>query len=214
MKAIFITLVLLICTNCLLAQGATYKTTTAKVNAILYKAIYKNTDLSVSIVNPNGKIINHIDAGSVWTLKFMDFNGDGYEDLFIEYISNTPGDNDLLLYNKEVRRFIKVEDFGRFSSASRLRNSGLYYSYHRSGCADLNWDSDLFKIVNYKAIKIGNISGLGCEVDDKTGIFISKVHGTKEQLIKKYPISEINKYKNYKWGFIKGYWKRNYRKFI
>jgi hypothetical protein len=107
-----------------------------------------------------------------------------------------------------------IKEFPNYPDPQKLKGTNLYYSYHRSGCADMNWDSDLFKIVNNKIIKIGNISGLGCERDEKLGVFISRIKGAKELQIKKYPISEIEKYKDYKWGFIKQYWTRNYQKFL
>jgi hypothetical protein len=214
MKILLIILVLLIGTNCLFAQEDTYQTITARVDGVLYKAIYKSSDLSISIINPRGKVINCIGDGAVWRLRFIDFNRDGYKDLFIEYISNVPGDNLLLLYNNKMRTFVEVEGFENFFNASRLGNDNLYYSYERAGCADFNWNSDLFKIVNYKAVKIGYIAGLGCEGDNNLGVFIYKINGAKEQLIKTYPIIVIKKYREYKWGFIKQYWERNYRKFI
>ncbi|NVM62679.1 hypothetical protein FHW88_000955 [Mucilaginibacter sp. SG538B] len=218
MKAFLIVLVLLIGTNCLFAQEDTYQTVTARVDDVLYKAIYKSSDRSISILKPNGKTMLHLNSGDCYeegfsSFKFVDFNGDGYKDLFIEHMSNVAGRCDLLLYDKLKKKFVLIKDFPDYPVPERLKNTNLYYSYHRSGCADSNWDSDLFKIINNKIIKIGNISGLDCG-DKEIGVFITKVRGAKEQLIKKYPISEIGKYKNYKWGFIEQYWKRNYRKFI
>jgi hypothetical protein len=114
MKILLIILVLLIGTNCLFAQEDTYQTITARVDGVLYKAIYKSSDLSISIINPRGKVINCIGDGAVWRLRFIDFNRDGYKDLFIEYISNVPGDNLLLLYNDKMRTFVEVEGFENF----------------------------------------------------------------------------------------------------
>lgn len=214
MKAFLILLVLIIRSNCLFAQEDTYKT--ARVDGVLYKAIYNASGGKISILKSNGEIvsrINSLDYFSFHSFKFTDFNEDGYKDLLVEYISNVPGVCELLLYDERTKKFIQVKDFPDYPAPQRLKNTNLYYSYHRSGCADSNWDSDLFKIVNNKIIKIGNISGLDCG-GKETGVFITKVRGSKEHLLKEYPISEIEKYKNYKWGFIEQYWKRNYRKFI
>ncbi|MNL73734.1 hypothetical protein D3C87_1992360 [compost metagenome] len=79
----------------------------------------------------------------------------------------------------------------------------------------MNWDSDLFYIKDYKAIKLGNINGNQCENRDiKDGIYIHKISNGKEIEIQRLPIGLIEKFKNYKWGFIAEYWSKNYRKFL
>lgn len=214
MKTSLIALILTISANSLFAQKDTYKT--ARVDGILYKAIYNASDGKISILKSNGEMVSRINSWdylSFDSFKFTDFNEDGYKDLLVEYISNVPGVCELLLYDKRTKKFVQVKDFPDYPAPEKLNGTSLYYSYHRSGCADSNWDSDLFKIINNKIIKIGNISGMDCG-GKEVGVFISKIKGTKERLIKKYPIKEIEKYKNYKWGFIEQYWKRNYRKFI
>ncbi|HEX8020978.1 XAC2610-related protein [Mucilaginibacter sp.] len=219
MKILLIAVAFLICPNYLFAQEDTYETTSAKIDGVRYKAIYRSSDWSISILNADGKTVLHLKNTDYYdegfsSFKFVDFNGDGYKDLFIEHMSNVPGRCDLLLYDSRIKKFAPVKDFPDYPDPQKLKGTHLYYSYHRSGCADMNWDSDLFKIVNNKIIKIGNISGLGCERDKKMGIFISKINGKEERQIQKYPIGEIEKYKDYKWGFIKKYWERNSRKFI
>lgn len=144
-------------------------------------------------------------------VKLIDFNKDGYKDLRIEYISNTAGDGCLYLFdkNRKTFRLLKNEDYPN----PEFLKGKYFYSYHRSGCADLNWVSNLFKIVNFSAVKLASISGNGCG-DKFDGIFIYQFHGETKILKRKFPISKINSYKNYKWGFIKSYWKENYSKFI
>lgn len=98
---------------------------------------------------------------------FKDFNGDGYTDIIIRHLTNVPAIYELALYNSTKRKFILVQDFSNFPAPEKITNSNFYYSYHRSGCADANWDSDLFKIENNKAVRYGNIQGLGCEGEEK-----------------------------------------------
>ena len=80
----------------------------------------------------------------------------------------------------------------------------------------MNWDSDLFYIDNFKAIRIGNIAGRQCDNRDgeKDAVYIHKVYGDKEKLFKTLPIDTIGKYKDFKWGFIKEYWTKNYKLFL
>lgn len=144
--------------------------------------------------------------------EFKDFNGDGFLDIIVHYLTNVPGIYDLALFDQKTEKFKLVQNFDAFPSPEKIKNSNYYYSYHRSGCADANWDSDLFKIVNYKAIRLGNIQGLGCEREEKNGIFIHKVK--KEELIQIEEYKREPNYYNDKWDFIKNYWTKNYRKFI
>lgn len=213
MKIFLIALILTINANCLFAQEDTYKTTKARVDGVLYRAIYKASDLSISIVSRDGEanLIQHPDYG-LSSFKFIDFNGDNYNDLLIEYMSNVPGVCELALYDRQTKKFVLVDNFSEYPDPQKLKGTALYYSYHRSGCADSDWDSDLFKIINNKVVKIGNISGRGC--NERAEIIISKTVNSKKLPIKIYPIGVVENYKNYKWGFIEQYWKRNYRKFM
>lgn len=165
---------------------------------------------SIFITNGSDTVFRFIESNN--GAEFKDFNEDGFLDIEIHYITNVPGIYDLALYNQKTGKFKLVQNFNDFPSPEKIKNSNFYYSYHRSGCADANWDSDLFKIVNYKAVRLGNIQGLGCEREEKNGIFIHKVK--KEELIQIEEYKREPNYYNDKWDFIKNYWTKNYRKFI
>ncbi|MGY4537211.1 hypothetical protein ACVW0P_001627 [Mucilaginibacter sp. UYNi724] len=148
------------------------------------------------------------------SVKFKDFNTDGYKDIIITYPQNTPGIIGLLLYNKTNKTYKKVSGFDAFPAPEMIPNTKYYYSYHHSGCADMDWTSDLFCIENYKAVKLGTINGNECgDSGIKDGIYIYKIVGGKEIKIKQLSIKTIYSYKEYKWGFIKSYWYKNYRLF-
>lgn len=147
--------------------------------------------------------------------QFVDFNGDGYKDILIDYMTNIPGISDLLLYDKGIKSFKKVVDFQDFPAAKRIGDTDYYYSYHRSGCADLDWDSDLFYIKDDQTIGIGNISGRQCgDTGLKDGIYIFKTVADVKTQIDHLPINTIKEYKDFKWGFIEQYWKKNYKRFL
>jgi len=80
----------------------------------------------------------------------------------------------------------------------------------------MNWDSDLFYIDNFKAVRIGNISGRECNNRHgvKDAIAINKVQSGKIKRVKTLPIETIRKYDDFKWGFIKDYWTTNYKLFL
>jgi hypothetical protein len=149
-----------------------------------------------------------------WRLKFEDFDNDGYKDLLISYRSNVPDRQDLILFDNHQMRFVQIKDFPDYPAAIHLKGTDLFYSYHRSGCADEDWDSDLFKIENFKTVKIGNINGQACVgPPEKPFIHVSRFIGKRQMLVKTFPLTEIDKFKDSKWGFIDWYWKRNYQKF-
>jgi hypothetical protein len=191
-------------------------TAKGKINGIYYKAVL-NQDQSISI-KANRKLVQQISnkdislSGSIASLTFLDFDKDGYQDLLIRYFSNVPGMCDLFIYDKTNKHFIKINEFYKYPAAIKIPRQAVYYSYHRSGCADEDWDSDLFKIDNYKTITIGTISGRDCG-DDETGVFIYGYNRLGKRLVNKMPIDEINNYYDTKWGFIAYYWKHNYAKF-
>lgn len=144
--------------------------------------------------------------------EIKDFNEDGFEDIQLNYLFNDPGVDDLLLYDTNNANFQLVKNFDNFPSAIKIKDSDYYYSYHRSGCADANWDSDLFYIQNFECFKIGNISGRGCVGVERNGIIISKIKDDKK--IELEYIKREAEYYEDKWEFIENYWKKNYKKFI
>lgn len=179
----------------------------------VYKVLYKANDM-LYVLNPkNDTILKAADLHQ--NFEFDDFNADGMKDIRVHFLGNVPFD-ELLLFDKTKKNFRLVKDFHDFPEPIALQGTKYYYSYHRSGCADMDWDSDLFYLDNYKAIRIGNIAGRQCDNRDgvKDAVYIHKVNGTKETLFKTLPIDTIWKYKDVKWGFIKEYWTKNYKQFF
>lgn len=146
-----------------------------------------------------------------WELK--DFDGDGNKDIFLDKGGNTPEWYDLLLFVSH-NQYRLIEDFDKFPSPLPVTGTRYYYSYHKSGCADRNWDSDLFYIQSYKAVRIGNISGNECNNSGiKDGVYINKIKGEKKTLIKTFAVSILANFKNHKWDFIEHYWTTNFTQF-
>lgn len=157
---------------------------------------------TIQIVGPGG--------GS----EVVDFNKDGYNDYLITFIGNVPI-SELYMFDSVSLTFKKVDNFNYFPEPKPLNVNPIYfYSYHRAGCADANWVSDLFYIDDFKAIQIGHIYGEGCGTDEEQRIEISKVVTLdKVFLLETLPIDTIGEYENYRWGFIEEYWNKNIEKF-
>ncbi|NHN24851.1 hypothetical protein FIA58_004095 [Flavobacterium jejuense] len=143
--------------------------------------------------------------------KFIDFNEDGFLDIQLHFMTNVPGVNEILIFNPKSKSFIEIENFSNFPSTIKIKATDFYYSYERNGCADNNWNSDLFKIIDNKAIRFGNIEGIGCEGFKKTGIYINKVN--IDEITKIKFIAREEGYWDGKWDFIEKYWNENYNKF-
>lgn len=189
------------------------KVTEASVNGDHYLIHYTSTYNMYILKNNLDTIFKETDAA--YDFEFKDFDMDGYKDIRLYYMTNVPGIEGLLLYNPKSKTFKNVPNFQDFPSPVKIGGTQYYYSYHRSGCADMNWTSDLFYIENYQCKKIGTINGYECENSGvKDGIYIAKVSGAKKTVISELPISTIKRYKEYKWGFIANYWNNNYRLFI
>ena len=153
-------------------------------------------------------------SGDYFTWEFKDFNKDGYKDIYLDKGGNTPERFDLLLYASTTKSFRQVKDFEYFPAPENISGTKYFYSYHKSGCADMNWDSDLFYIKDFKAVRLANISGNECENSGiKDGLYINKLSGEKKLLFKTLPIDTVHKFKDDKWGFIKKYWTEHYKLF-
>jgi len=145
--------------------------------------------------------------------KVQDFDQDGYKDILLERGgSNTPAMFDLLKYHVISHDFKWIKNFIAFPAPVPIKKTGYYYSYHKNGCADECWISDLFYIKDFNAIRIGSID---CEVGTShDAISVYRLLHGKKVLVKNFPLNTIEQYKGYKWGFIKKYWFKNYRGFL
>jgi len=186
---------------------------TTEILGVTYFAYYLNTENFIIVNQYNDTVF--ADSELYPAFEFEDFDQDGFDDIIVHYNLNTPSVQDLILFDVTSKTFRKVKDFSSYPEPIKIRNTNYYYSYHKSGCADMNWDSDLFYIKDFKTFRIGNISGRQCnDRDVKNGIYIHKVQGDIETIYTTLPVEILGKYKDYKWGFIKEYWTLNYTKFI
>jgi hypothetical protein len=179
------------------------------INGNEYEACIKRPGI-FTVKNSNGQVIySHED--NPFDFKFTDFNGDGYFDILMNYVSNSPGTQELILFNIKTNEFDAVEFFNSYPSSKRIKESNLYYSYHGSGCADNDWGSELYRLTGTSITLIGKIKGLGCLENDTNGIYIYKVNGTDEKLLN-YTKREQGYWKG-KYEFIDKYWTENTNKF-
>lgn len=205
-------------------QQRHYFDTTFVVNNQLFKFVINdiNEDEVTLTFIRNSKTIktDTLQSGGLGDFEFTDFNKDGNPDILFTFIGNNSSYG-LYLFDNKTTEFKYLEGFDRFPEAIQLKtNPKYYYSYHRAGCADMNWISDLFYIDNFKIIQIGHIYGQGCDFEAKENyqvIDIYKVLINNEEnkkLIKTLPyIKNIPKFDD-KWNFIEKYWNNHYKKFI
>ncbi len=206
------------------ANGQTrYRDTTITSNKIRLTICTK--DLDSNLILLTSRTASHtvlsdtIDRIGLAEIIFTDFNKDSYFDIMLSYYGNNPT-YFLYLFDPAGNIFKEIEGFMKYPDAVQLKsNPKYYYSYRRAGCADLNWVSDLFKIVNFEIIQVGHIDGQGCnfEVTQNPQVIeiYKMINNDEEQgkLISKLPYLKHIPHNGYKWEFIEKYWSRNYQKF-
>jgi hypothetical protein len=149
---------------------------------------------------------------SYFSFEFRDFNSDGFKDIFLEWGGNTPEIYTVYQFIPLTKSFRLIRNSNDFPAAKRIRGTKFYYSYARNGCADNTWNSDLFYIKDYTAIRLGHIHREGCGVND--GIYVYRTNRTSNQLYKTFSLDTLSKFKNNKWGFIEDYWTKSYHQFL
>lgn len=150
-------------------------------------------------------------------IKFLDINLDGFLDIRLFVLSNTPNQCDNYLYDTIGRSFELIKNCDL--DISKIPSSQFYYSYHRAGCSDDNWVSDLSKVNDYELENYGRIYGNGCESDDSNDIrkilIYSVDRNDKHNSIPMFGL----KYSDFindsvsKWDFIHSYWSEHFEKF-
>ena len=200
-----------------------YLDTVLIIDNLKYRIQFKdiNDDYIGMTVFTESKLvsIDTIDAAGLTNIEFPDFNKDNYPDIMLTYIGN----NDiyyLYLFDIKEKRFKNIAGFSDFPAATQLKtNSGFYYSYHKAGCADYDWVSDLFVFKDNKVIQLGHIWGQGCEFEiDKNPqiIEIYKIIDNNEKnkiLVEKLPYLKYIPEFSDKWKFIEKFWNENYERF-
>jgi hypothetical protein len=171
----------------------------------------EDRNMNLSILNSKKDTVYTHDGFASNGFEFEDFDNNGILDIRLYQITNVGGISELIFFDEKNKIFKAVKEFDSFPEPVKIKNTQYWFSYHRSGCADINWGSELFKIENFKAIKIGEIEGLGCEDEKENGIFIYKTKGNSRKRI--YSEKRKPGYYNDKWDFIEKYWNENYRKF-
>lgn len=186
-----------------------------ELNVIIQTKEMENSDLLlIQITNGDSVIIDTImSSNALSDMWFTDFNKDGNMDIMFSYLGNNPY-HLLYLFNPKTSLYTEIKDYGNFSDSKQLTNNPkLYFSYHRAGCADYNWESDLFKIDNYEIIHLGNLYGNGCEADSLQ--YIKTSRGKYPNNTKVDSLSYYNNVPEFgdKWDFIEKYWNNNWQKF-
>lgn len=146
-------------------------------------------------------IIDTLEIGLYYQISFVDKNFDGYKDLILTLAGNREWD-EVFLYEPEIDSLIEIPSFFDYPDTKQAGNSNFLYSYKATGCADSCWISNLIRIENFKVVEYGEIYGDGCsELENKITVTFNNDSTTKT-----IPYTEIDKYEDYKWGFIKEYW--------
>lgn len=179
----------------------------------LLKALRLPNKRFTSLSNLKGDIIVPFED-FYFRLELLDINLDGYEDLRIYMMSNTPNECENYLFNPKDKTYRKIENC--YLDIRPINGTKYFYSYSASGCADFDWESYLSKIENYNLINLGLINGKGCGIDEdepseKPEIEIYKINPkTKEE-----KLIRVLSYKDYipkfedKWKFIEEFWHQN-----
>lgn len=160
------------------------------------------------ILNENRDTVFQYDEYVSGGFEVEDFDHNGVPDIRFYYLSNVGDESDLIRFDRNLQAFTAVENFRDFYAPTKIEGVNLWYSYHKSGCADADWGSELFKLDNNKAILVGDIVGVGCPAGGESGIFI---YNSRQELVKKIP--RDSGYYAGKFEFINDYWTSNHQLF-
>jgi hypothetical protein len=181
------------------------------INGLEYIQTFKSSRFTSLLTIKGDTIINAKDY--YFKIDTIDINEDSYKDIRVYFMSNNPYECDNYLFNEKLKTFKYIEN--ATLGIQHIKGTKNYYSYNSCGCADMNWESYLSKIENYKLINYGYINGKGCEGEQKV-IEIYRIYNSNSEekiLVKKLPYRKyINKFRN-KWTFLDNYWKQNFKNF-
>jgi hypothetical protein len=193
-------------------------TTVTNSGASFRLTAISNSDTTALLKSGSAKgetIVDTLDQPTaIGYMEAVDFDRDGNSDILLDYIGNNPTFH-LYLYDISTSTFRHIDNYLSFPEGQQLEgNRELYYSYHRAGCADLNWVSDLFTIRDFKITHLAHLYAEGCE-GEQQGISVFKVIANKYDST---TLIETIKYSgeqnDSKGDIIKKYWNENWTKFF
>lgn len=172
-----------------------------------------DSPMNLIILDSLGTMIYEHDGYGSNGFELEDFDQDGVLDIRIYQITNVGGISEIVMYDKSLKKFRPIVNFGNLNNPVRIKNTNYYYTYHSSGCADFNWGSELVKIENFEAKEVGVvIEGIGCEHDaPDTGIFVYQYKKDNKKLV--YAEKRKPGFYDDKWDFIEDYWNKHYKEF-
>lgn len=189
------------------ASGLTYS----------FNTIDLHTDRLTLNIKTDGRVtsIDTIITSGLIDMRFTDINNDKIPELLIVHGGNNFA-YELYMIDPNTKTYQLIDQFDLYPEAKQLdTDKNCYYSYHRAGCADMVWISDLFKIVNNKTVLLARIEGecCGSESGQQDRIVVLKKYPDKFVETDSFICSIIEKYDDTKWGFIKDYWTKNIKKY-
>ena len=215
-------LLILFITSFFLASAQELIDTTYSINNVKISVADKplnNEFLSLNITTGNETLL--FDTLEQWNsiayIELTNFDSDQFPDLMVCYLGNNPF-YILYIFDSNTQKFRKIADYHNFPDSKQLTTEpNFYFSYHRAGCADLNWVSDLFKLENFRIHHLGHIYGQGCDADiehepQQIEIFDVTLAGENKLRETLNYLPNINEHSD-KWEFIKKYWNEYAKKF-
>ena len=149
-------------------------------------------------------------------IAYLDIDEDGYDDIRVFIFSNSPNDCITYLFDEKSNSFKLLQNCSLY--IKKLKQMPIFYSYNAAGCADMNWESHLSKIDNFKLFPIGYINGQGCDFDLKNNPQTIEIYKILQPNSIKMKIEELPYVENIpkfedKWDFIEEYWSNNHNNF-
>lgn len=191
-----------------------YTADTVSLNSHYFIQTYQNGNFNCLLSIEGDTIIASQNYYS--NIAYLDIDEDGCDDIRVFIFSNMPNDCITYLFDKKSESFKLLQNC--HLDIKKIEKTSLFYSYNAAGCADMDWESHLSKINNFKLFPIGYIRGQGCDFDtinNPQTIEIYKILQPNdiEMKIEELPYLENIPQFEDKWDFIENYWSKNYELF-
>ena len=193
---------------------STYHFDTIKINDQQFIRTSKNNTFNCLTTLKGDTIIR---SEEFWiNNEILDIDEDGYQDIRVFVRSSTPNQCDNYLYDKKLKTFALLDNCDL--DIHKIKGTKYFYSYNSVGCSDMNWESYLSQIDNFRLTSLGYMYGQGCDFNIKENPQIISIyiitHDDNRTIIEtlSYP-KQIPRFED-KWHFIQRYWTEHHQKFI
>ena len=157
------------------------------VDGRLYRLVQDTSNFIFVVTDTDTSLLCNSEAVVPQGMELVDMNRDGRPDVRVGLFSNTPGLEQIYLFDTVSGGLKRLRNALDYYNSQPLIGTPYCMSYNRAGCADFNWESWLFGIEGDSAYALGHMVADQCPATEVPMVRMYCGKGETEMLLDSLP---------------------------